>query len=424
MRAKLKQNTSNFAKMKVIKTGKYSKIILTFTLVLTAIFAGGKLKHKNLDIFANQILEKCAKEDSKSTCYDIEIPKLLEKKLVTMEEAFKVTEKIQSADRTYLYCHTLGHQLADIETKKDPSKWLDVVARCPALSCNNGCPHGAIQRRFKGSDVLTDAQITEIMPDLNIVCEERKGFNPTDVERFMCYHSLGHLAMYITGADIDKSLEICKKVGVKDESPNNYYQTCTQGVFMIIYQSLDLEDAALVEAVKPKKEDIPNFCRRFKDLEFIACRTEAWISFLTEFKDPSGIVDFCAFTKGGYGTQWCYSTTLGLIPLQLLNNSGVTAVRDYCLGFPKNIQEPCFGQVSVDWVQDEPGYAEDAITFCNMAEEKGLSGMCWHNLLFFSKWSFQPQSADWKDYCGKFPEPQRGKCFAGDVPDGYFEWAK
>ncbi len=410
--------------MKAIKTGKYSKIILIAALVTVFSLGLTKLGKKSLDVYANRILKKCAKEDSRITCYDIEIPKLLSKKSVTMEEAFRVTEKIQEKDRTYLYCHTLGHELADIETKKDPSRWLDVVARCPALSCNNGCPHGAIQRRFKGSDVLTDEQIEEIMPDLNIVCEPRKGFNPTEVEKFMCYHSLGHLAMYITAADIDKSLEICKKVGAKGEGPNEYYQTCAQGVFMIVYQSLDLDDAALVAAIKPEKADIPKFCSRFTGLEFMACRTEAWIFFLKDFEKPSGVLDFCAFTRGGYGTQWCYSTVLGLIPLQLLNNSGVSVVRDYCLDFPKNIQGPCFGQVSVDWVQDEPQLATEAIALCNMAEESELSEMCWHNLLFFSKWSFQPQSQEWKDYCGKFPETQRRKCLSGEVPNGYFEWAK
>lgn len=395
-------------------------IFLVVAIGLFAIF-NRLTVFKNLDAFAAKIIKTCASDASRTSCYDREIPKLLERSKVTMEEAFAVTEKIQEKDKTYLYCHTLGHELADIETKRDPAKWLDVVTRCPALTCNSGCPHGAIQRRFKGSEVLTDSEIKEILPELNIACEPRGAFNPTEVERSMCYHSLGHLAMYITGANIDRSLDICKQVGVKPDG-RDYYQTCVQGVFMIIYQSLDTEDVALVDEIKPDKEDIPEFCSRFEGLEFVACRTEALIFFLEELREPSGVVDFCGFTGGGYGTQWCYATALGLAPLQLLESKGVEAVAGYCQGLPKDKIAPCFGMLAVHWVQDEPGYADVAVSFCQLAEKEGVADICWNDLLFYSKWSFHKDTEEWETYCSVFPEPQRGKCLSGDVPENSYQW--
>lgn len=397
-------------------------IIIALVFFGLGVFLNRLLGLKNLNVYANKILKTCKGDEWRPSCYDREIPKLLEKGKVTMEEAFNVTEKIQSKDKTYLYCHTLGHELADIETKKDPSKWLDVVARCPTLSCNSGCPHGAIQRRFKGSEVLTDGEIKEIMPELETACEPRDAWQPTEVERYMCYHSLGHLGMYITGADIQRSLEICRKVGTKENGPD-YYQTCTQGVFMIIYQSLDPEDEALVATIKPEKEEVPNFCSKFTGLEYMACRTEAWILFMEEFKNPSGVVDFCAFTKGGYGTQWCYATSLGLAPLQLLNAKGVEAVADYCLEMPKDKRAPCFAMVAADWIQDEPGLAPDAISLCKLADKNGISNICWHDLLFFSKWSFEKGTNEWETYCGSFDDPQKSACFSQEVPDDYYKWA-
>lgn len=400
------------------KKKKFKGTLVLFLAAAGLLIGGSRfLALGGIDLYAVGILKKCAKDSSRTSCYDREILKLFSQKKVTMEGAFAVTEKIQEKDKTYLYCHTLGHGLADIETKRDPDKWLDVVARCPALSCNNGCPHGAIQRRFKGSEVLTETEVKEIMPELKIVCEPRAGFDPTEVEKFMCYHSLGHLAMYITGADVDASIQICRALR------EDVYQTCVQGVFMIIYQSLDPEDEALVAAIKPEKEDIPEFCKRFSGLEHIACRTEAWIFSLEELRKPSGVVDFCAFTKGGYGTQWCYTTALGLAPLQLLNTQGVEAVADYCLGMPEDKKAPCFAFLATDWVQDEPDFAETSVSFCKLAEERGLGETCWDDLLFFSKWSFHKGSEEWEKYCNAFDEPQKSRCFSGDVPNNSIKWA-
>jgi hypothetical protein len=207
-----------------------------------------KTDAKQLTTFTSTILKTCASSDPNMShaCYDREIPKLMDSPTnISMEDAFEVTKHIVEQDPTYAHCHVLGHKLSGKEMKKDPSKWKDVITRCPTEMCNNGCLHGSLMERFN-TEYLSDAQIEQLKPDLEDVCEPRDSWHPREVERSMCYHALGHLNMYITRADINKSLELCKLIGTKPDG-RNYVETCTHGVFMILYQPIEAEDIALVK---------------------------------------------------------------------------------------------------------------------------------------------------------------------------------
>lgn len=412
--------------MKIIKENmKFVRPNMKYIFVGIAVFSLvifislNNKKNINLDFYAKKIIQICTSDSYKRGCYDREIPKLLARGIVSMEDAFAVTAKIQKTDKSYLYCHVLGHELADIETRKNTDKWLDVITRCPALACNNGCEHGAVMRRFKGSDVLSETQLTAILPDLKIACEPRGAWNPTEVERSMCYHSMGHLAMYITDANINKSLSICRDIGIKNDG-RSYYQTCVQGVFMIIFQSLDQDDVSLVAKIKPKKENLDIFCGKFDGVEFVACKTEAWPYFYEEIKTPHGLAGFCSFAKNKYDNDWCYDTGLrGQVTREILENKGVIGVSNFCLQLPPNIRERCFPSVATGWIQNEPGYISDSVDLCNIGQKYGYGDACFKGLLFFSKFSFNKGSEIWKSYCNNFPVPYKEKCFAGDVPGSW-----
>ncbi len=377
---------------------------------------------KNLNVYTADILKRCAEEEFKPDCYDREVPKLMED--LSLEEAFDVLRLIQAEDRQYLFCHVAAHEIADIETKKDPSRWMDVVARCPVTMCNNGCPHGAIMQRFQ-TEVLSAEQIALALPDLKDVCEPREGWSPTEVERSMCYHSIGHVAMYITGADVPKSLELCQEIGTKDDG-RNYYQTCIQGVFMIIFQGIEPEDFALVAKIKPEKEEVNEFCGQFSGDELFACRLETWPLFIDEIRKPEGLVRFCSFTDDPWGKTWCFGVGLTVLTPQFIGSggdAGVEKISDYCLDLPEARQKQCYGDASSRLVQIDPQYTDEAFALCRLAETYGRAEACYHNLLFYSRYSFHPDSEAFRNYCSYFDEERKNKCLSGDVPtDFYFDF--
>ncbi len=412
-------------KLMKIELNKISILALGLALIVTFMLflrhgAFIVFKQGNIDFFSKKILKICSDDEYKRGCYDREIPKLLRKGYMTMEQAFLVTNKIQGVDRSYLYCHVLGHDLADIETRRDTSKWLDVISRCPPVNCNNGCAHGAVMRRFKGSDVLSETQLKAILPDLKIACEPRDNWKPSELEISMCYHSMGHLAMYITDADVDRSLSICSDIGVKPDG-RNYYQTCVQGVFMIIFQFLDDEDIALVAKIKPEKDKVDEFCSGYSGLEFTACKVESWPYFSDEIGTPAGLSRFCSFATDDYYKKWCYDDVglRGGVPLKVLDKEGVEGLVNFCLNFPQDIQERCFPSVATALVQDEPNFITDSIKLCKLSEKYGYSDACYNALLFFSKFSFNQGSDGWKNYCDKFPSKYKDICLSGNVPNGW-----
>ena len=203
---------------------------ILFTIAL--IFFIGLLKPKShtqlLKEYTKTVLGQCKNSTYPPDCYDKQIPHLMDPpSTISMEEAFEITRIIQKSDPRYLYCHVLGHNVSAKEERKDPSKWKDIITRCPTTMCNNGCLHGTIMARYQ-SETLTDPQIEKLIPDLKTVCEPRGSWRPLGIERGMCIHALGHLLMYTTDANLRKSSEVCKKINRYPGDSLN----CTQGVFM------------------------------------------------------------------------------------------------------------------------------------------------------------------------------------------------
>lgn len=389
------------------------------TNYLDFLFPKDSVSESRLQKYADQVLAKCRNSEFTPNCYDKEIPKLM--KYISMEDAFKVTRYVQKKDSKYYFCHVLAHNLSTIEVAKNPDNWKDVIARCPATMCNNGCPHGVLMYKFQ-AESLTDEQIETILPDLKEVCESREGWNPSEVEVGMCYHGLGHLNMYITDADINKSIELCEEIAVKDDG-RDYYQTCVQGVFMIIYQGIEPEDFALVKDIKPEKDEVEEFCSSWTGLENTACRTEAWPLFNTQIRSPQGLVEFCSFTDDPYSTIWCYDTGLSLVVLELLETvpgAGVDKVADYCTALPGDKKELCFGFAATRFVQVDPEYTKTAIELCQIAENYGEEARCWHDMLFYSQYSFEEGTEKHTNFCNAFPEDKKELCLTGEVPDQFY----
>ncbi|MBI3577151.1 hypothetical protein HY086_03895 [Candidatus Gottesmanbacteria bacterium] len=383
-----------------------------FILVLFGVLIHGQKPLGNsFSHYATEIFTRCANRQFTPACYDEEIPKLMDRPTnLTMEETFEVTRLIQKKDSKYLYCHVLAHSLSYKETGKDLTKWKDVVARCPTTMCNNGCQHGALMRRFN-SETLTDAEITKVTPDLANVCEPRGKWHPVEVERSMCYHALGHLNMFVTGADVKKSVGLCQNVGTKPDG-RNYIQTCTEGTLMTIYQPLEAEDRALVKGIVPTKESMASFCKQFMGEAYHACHRESWPLFVDQVHRPDGLVAFCSYTDDMSEQRKCYATALNIITVYLVigNENKTDKISDFCRALPGDFGNLCFASAARRMVQIDPKLITGALAICVKAAHYQLGDQCFNELIRFSSLTYHKGSEDIGRYCGTFPGAWREKC--------------
>src|SRR5687768_3358537 len=266
---------------------KMALLLIVIALLFVFVLRGDD--KPSLQKYANKALSKCARSDNRAVCYEEEIPKL--NKFISMEDSFEITSLVQDKDKDFVYCHTLGHKLAGLEVSKDPDAWKVVAARCPVGVCSNGCLHGAFQEKFR-EEYLTNDKVDKIKGDLENICEKREGFDPSDLEQASCYHALGHLFMYITNADINKSVALCDELAIKNDG-RDFRGVCFDGSFMQIFQPLEDEDISLVAGKVPKKEEIYDYCFMFKGEKRYSCWTESWPLTLGEDMSPERILSFC-----------------------------------------------------------------------------------------------------------------------------------
>jgi hypothetical protein len=378
------------------------KNILIGILILTAIlllrnFGATNIFNSGISGISDRMIRKCLRAGP--SCYDNEIPKLMNK--LSMEDTFRVAAEVQKKDLNYPYCHVLGHKLAAIETKKDPSSWKDVIGRCPSGTCSNGCVHGAFQEKFR-TEFMSDTEIESAKSELADICEPREGFNPSDLSRASCYHALGHLFMYITQADINKSVSLCQEM-IKSK---NSLGVCYDGAFMQIYQPLEAEDFALIKGKEIGKSDVKSFCAPFSGTVKSSCIVESWPLFFDEITTPDGVVRFCNMVPSE-DRQDCFKDIFYILPVQFLFN--LEYISSFCNEFDMPLSGGCYSMTASRILEIDVNNKKKAVDFCSQAPENERE-VCFAELVILSDFVFLKDSGDFNEFCGFFPEKWQEKC--------------
>lgn len=357
----------------------------------------------SLKQYADKVLAECAESRYRPGCYDKQIPKLMDH--ISMEDAFKVTAIVQSQDSSYPYCHVLAHELSAREVIKDPSKWKDVVTRCPSGMCSNGCIHGGFQERFR-AETFTEEKIETMKPELANLCEAKENWRPTGLEQASCYHALGHLTMYLTEADIKKSVLLCDEFGTKSDG-RNFKHVCYDGAFMQIFQPLEPEDFSLIKGKEVTRATLDNFCSQFKGEQFGSCRSESWPLFREDLKKPAGLVKFCSETIPSEVNR-CYNAIIYVLSSQFgLNTEKIV---DYCSGLPSSRQGQCFANGASRMIEVDYGNIQKAVGLCTEANKYDKTDACFKELLMYSSYNYHVGSSEFFKVCEAFPEPWKTKC--------------
>ena len=365
----------------------------------------------SLNESALNVLTNCKDAPHRPTCYEKEVPKLLSS--ISMEAAFDVVREIQQLDPSYRFCHVLAHELGGLEVAKDPAQWFNTIPRCPSDGlCSNGCVHGAAVERFS-TEVLSDAEIEIVIPDLSIACEAREGYNPTPLDQAMCYHGIGHMGVHITKARVEKSLEICDRVAEKG-GEKSLKRLCDEGVFMQLFQPLEPEDYALVDQlpVTPTRENLSSFCDQNgrTSEERGACWREGWPFYREDIKTAEGIVSFCATSENDTELDHCYSTVLSIVGRTSLN--GTETAQNLCANLPEQWQGKCFSIAAGAILEEDRSRGADAVTFCSNAPSESNQIACYDRLVAVATFIFHPTDTKLRQLCAALPAPWRGQCTA------------
>jgi hypothetical protein len=395
---------------------KHLPLIIPLAALL-AVFVGGALLSRSapgvasdaaIARYAEEVIATCSKDSYPPRCYDVEIPKLMDRGL-SMEDAFKVTTAVQDRVDNYFYCHVLGHNLSAKETAKDPSAWTEVVARCPTGMCSNGCLHGAAQERFR-EEALSPEEIEALIPELATICEPEGNRDFTGLEQASCYHSLGHLNMYISAADIDVATGVCDRIAKKGQA--DYTQTCYEGAYMQIFQPLEPEDFALVEHIPAKTiPDAEKFCDQYSGERLSACHRESWPLYRESIDEPAGLAHFCSLVPDAQSEQRCYNAMFYVLTAQF--NFDMSRIEPLCIGLPEKRMAQCFGNAASRLIETDYRLIPDAIALCKTADAHGVGARCYDELLFYSTFNFHVGSDAFNTLCSSLPEPWSTTCKEG-----------
>lgn len=317
--------------------------------------------------YARMVINACRDAEHRPSCYEKEVPRLMD--VLSMEEVFSVVALIQERDKELLHCHTLGHHISDREVKKDPAAWESVVARCPANQCNNGCLHGVLIATY-GQEYLEPEQVVSSRDNFASICVGRPGWeNPSAADRGICYHGLGHLFMYATRADISASLDLCEFV---TEQTPSFLPSCSQAVFMSVFQPIDPEGEALVAGIIPSKQERDQFCIAYSGIHYESCMNESWILF-EEITHPAGLAKFCSWAgEGTMAQRDCYGVGLNKMAAELLlKDSRPDMYARYCEGLPSTWSAWCFTEGASNLLEASRKNIPSAIDVCSRSSDPG-----------------------------------------------------
>ncbi len=391
---------------KISITKLFATAGIFIALLLVVAFIDQFSQKNSIESGADKIIALCKDASYRPTCYDLEIPKLMG--ALSMEDTFKVTRIIQDKESNYPYCHVLGHLIGGVETAKDPSKWKDVAGRCPTDMCSNGCMHGVFQERFR-SESLPEAPVTEVSSILSGICEPRDGFNPTSLVQATCTHALGHLTMYVTGADIRKSLSICDRISINKDG-HDFRPLCYDGVFMQLFQPLEPEDFALVEGKVPSKDKVEKFCSAFSGEERNSCWSESWPLVKAELKhDPLRVEQFCAQLAQTDGASGCMRDMFYILAVQFGLDSN--RIEKYCAQGTHAIRGECFAAAASRFIEVDARNVEKALALCQSAEHYGVGDVCYVKLAQDASYDFKEGSKAFTQLCGGLPAQWQDQCY-------------
>ncbi len=353
------------------------------------------------------LLVQCRKTKSRLSCYEKNIP--LATRQLEVGEAFKVVDVLQKIEPEVANCHNLAHEVSYEQSRKPGVDWKDVLTQCPLAQCNYGCLHGSVIGEFRGR-VLTNEEIAQRIPELRTLCQKRSEWHPSILDQSMCYHVMGHVAMYVTGGDLQRSFAICNATS-PHLSGIDHRASCEEGVFMTLLYTTHPSDRELFGKLRPGKDEVFTFCSGFDNRYAAMCRRESASYFITELKNPAFLAEFCSFSGSEKELDTCYFTVLNrLTDFFMVEPTMVDQVRTYCAGLPQVHHARCIKGAVFRLLQTDYRNVTKALSLCRAYQQKPIEAACYNAIASYVSSLFVPGQRKGRWYCKKLPRPWSDTC--------------
>jgi hypothetical protein len=343
-----------------------------------------------------------------AACYESEVPKMYPS--LTVSQLFEIVRGIRAADPAYQFCHVLAHKIGERVVAEDPETWLSAIPLNPSDGfCSNGFIHGIIGGRFR-ADVLDEKTIHALLPDFRLACEAHDNWKPSDLDKAICYHGIGHLYDFITNADLERALALCEET-----VPAPFRRVCIEGVFMQIYQPLEPDDFELVKQmrVKPTEQTVRSFCASFKEPEYVgACLRESW-PMHPGMLDGTGARAYCADQPNEELEHRCYQGAFSVIGRLVLANPDDQARA--CDTVPSEYRVMCYSVVADTILEEDRNATREGIAFCGRLDG-AENTECLRYITEAATFNLGTQSKAYARFCDALPEEIRAMCAQQNRP--------
>lgn len=355
---------------------------------------------------ARRVVSLCEDANDKTACYEREIPPLLD--ALSVPDVFSVVREVRARDPEYQFCHVLAHKIGERVVAEDPARWADAIPLNPSDGlCSNGFIHGVVGGRFR-AEVLEPEAIQALVPEFSAACEPRPHWRPSDLDRAICYHGLGHLYIFITDANVRSALDVCA-----DTTPDSMRRVCIEGVFMQLYQPLEPDDFEMLKRlpVALTRETVPDFCGGFPEPEYEgACLRERWPLYADEIRSGEGVEAFCAVQPNEEERLKCYEAATAIIGRMSLN-APESAARA-CDVLPAERRALCYISVSRAVLEENRDAPDSALALCARADPE-IANACVRALAEQARFIFGENKAQRAALCARMEAPYRAACERG-----------
>ncbi len=201
---------------------KNFKSLALLAVVIAMIFILRAQDRAKVDVksFVRAEMHDCVVKNGSNGCYEKAASKFLAK--TSYEEIIKIFREIEREPEIFTHCHELMHFLGREEYYKVNDIHQVLAKSDPA--CFSGSYHGVVEGYLISKNLPADD--ATYRKEIANLCGEKISYEVAEIYN-QCVHGIGHALMFLTEAEVPRSLKICDAlVSQKDK------EYCYSGVFM------------------------------------------------------------------------------------------------------------------------------------------------------------------------------------------------